>query len=189
MQAPSFLERLPIARAAWSFADDRHGNQRRASDEAPFMAHPQEVAALLEEAGATDELVAAGVLHDTVERTPTTLGEIDDRFGSGVADLVGAVTEDPGIRSYSRRKAALREQAVHAGEPAAALFAADKVSKVREYREQLGRVADGGAPPRPRRLSHYTASLLDLERVIPSHPLVTELRIELEQLTPVPVAH
>jgi (p)ppGpp synthase/HD superfamily hydrolase len=186
--APDFFDRLPLARAAWTFAQDAHGEQRRASDGAPFMFHPREVAALLYATGARDEMVAAGVLHDTVEHTATSAQEITERFGSDVSELVGAVTEDADIRSYRQRKAALRDQAIASGEPAAVLFAADKLSKVREYRAQLDRSTHGGDPPRPRRLRHYAESLLELERVLPHHPLVIELRKELAQLTPVPAA-
>ena len=185
-QTPEFFDQLPLARAAWDFAQDAHGEQQRASDGAPFMLHPREVAALLYATGARDEVVAAGVLHDTVELTPTSVGEISERFGSAVGELVGAVTEDADIRSYRQRKAALRDQAIASGEPAAVIFAADKLSKVREYRTQLAHSTRGGDPPRPRRLSHYAESLLRLERVIPHHPLVVELRKELAPLIPLP---
>jgi hypothetical protein len=100
--------------------------------------------------------------------------------------LVAGVTEEPSIRSYRQRKAALRQQATSSGEPAAILFAADKVAKVREYRDQLARSMRDGDPLRLRRLHHYTESLLSLEAVIPNHPLVRELRRELTQLTPLP---
>ena len=186
IEAPGFLEHLPLAKTAWTFANSVHHEQRRASDGASFMSHPEEVAALLYATGAADELMAAGLLHDAVELTPTSPAEIGDRFGPRVAELVGAVTEDSTARSYRQRKAALRRQAVGAGEEAAALFAADKLSKVREYRVQLARADRGGRPPRQRQLNHYAASLLDLERVIPRHPLVTELRRELAPLTPLP---
>ena len=185
-ETPTFLNRLPRAKAAWIFAAEMHGDQRRASDGAPFMEHPREVAALLYAADASDEVVAAGVLHDTVELTRASLADVEERFGSEVEGLVGAVTEDPSIRSYRQRKAALRLQAVDAGRDAAVLFAADKLSKVREYRAQLARAAVGGTPPRPRRLTHYAASLVDLERIIPGHPLVVELRKELTPLAPLP---
>ena len=185
-QAPDFFDQLPLTKAAWAFAQEVHGEQRRASDGAPFMCHPREVADLLYATGSTDEVVAAGVLHDTVEHTATSVQEINERFGPGVAELVGVVTEDPDIRSYRQRKAALRDQAIAAGEPAAVIFAADKLSKVREYRAQLSRSTRGGDPPRPRRLNHYANSLLELERLIPRHPLVIELRKELAPLTPLP---
>jgi (p)ppGpp synthase/HD superfamily hydrolase len=183
-EAPAFLDHLELARRAWRFAAEMHFGQRRAFDGAPFIEHPQEVACLLYGAGCSDELIAAGILHDTVELTRASLDDVADRFGARVGRLVAAVTEDPTIRSYRQRKAALRAQAMGAGEDAAVLFAADKLSKTREYRQQLSRVASGGRAPRPRRLSHYVASLADLEGVIPGNVLVVELRNELEQVTP-----
>ena len=132
--------------------------------------------------------VAAGLLHDTIERTATTPFDLRRRFGTEVTALVAAVTEQPSIRSYRQRKAALRERATTSGEPAAILFAADKISKVREYREQLARSLRGGDHPRQRRLHHYTESLVSLEAGIPHHPLVRTLRTELAQLTPLPAA-
>jgi hypothetical protein len=179
---PGFLHDMPLARAAWAYADEHHRGQTRKFDGAPFMTHPAEVAHLLYDQGAADRLVAAGLLHDTVERTEATLGDLHQRFGRQVADLVGAVTEDPALGAYRARKAALRRQATSSGEEAAILFAADKVSKVRQYEAQIQSTERGGDPPRPRRLHHYEQSLRRLERVIPAHPLVRRLRAELARV-------
>jgi guanosine-3',5'-bis(diphosphate) 3'-pyrophosphohydrolase len=176
---PPFLERLPLSQAAWAYADEAHRGQVRKLDGSPFIAHPVEVARLLHDAGAPDYVVAAGLLHDVVERTDVTLGDLLERFGPEVAGLVGAVTEDPHLTSYRERKARLRARATTAGDEAAILFAADKVSKVRQYRAQLAGAGDGAEPPRPRKMRHYTASLRQLEAVIPTHPLVQTLRAEL----------
>jgi (p)ppGpp synthase/HD superfamily hydrolase len=185
---PDFLAGLPLAQAAWAYAEEMHRGQTRKFDGAPFMDHPREVAALLHEAGAPERVVAAGLLHDTVERTDATLPDLARRFGNDVAGLVAAVTEDPTIGAYRQRKAALRRQAAAAGEPAAILFAADKISKVRQYSAQLAQAGEGGEPLRPRRLHHYVRSLRTVERAIPGHPLVGQLREELARLAPAPVA-
>jgi hypothetical protein len=177
---PRFLDGLPVARAAWEYADQVHRGQTRKFDGVPFLTHPCEVARILHGLGAPDRLVAAGLLHDTVERTDATPAELRRRFGREVSDLVLAVTEDPGIYSYRRRKAALRHRATSTGEEAAVLFAADKLSKVRQYRAQLAQLTSAGQQPRPRRLHHYRRSLTLLERAIPGHPLVGELEAELE---------
>ncbi len=182
---PVFVEHLPLAREAWTYADEAHDGQTRKADGKPFMVHPQEVAALLYSAGSTDAVIAAGLLHDTVERTSVTIADIDARFGPEVAGLVAAVTEDPAIESYRERKAALRHRAAEAGPDAAVLFAADKISKVRQYRAYVAR-AHGGEAPRPRRLHHYTESLRVLETSIPTHPLVRQLRRELAGLGAAP---
>ena len=81
---------------------------------------------MLYEAGATDDVIAAGVLHDTLERTDATAYELYARFGRGVGEIVSAVTDDHRIAGYARRKAALRNQVANAGDDALIVFAADK---------------------------------------------------------------
>lgn len=179
---PSFVAHLPVARDAWAYADGAHNGQMRKSDGRPFIVHPEEVAGLLHGAGCVDHVIAAGLLHDVVERTPTTVGDLDERFGPRVAGLVAAVTDDATIESYRERKAALRRCATQSGPDAAVVFAADKISKVRQYRAQL----EHAEPPRPRRLHHYCESLRLLEISIPGHPLVRQLRRELGELGPAP---
>jgi hypothetical protein len=75
----------------------------------------------------------------------------------------------------------LRRRATESGQDAAVLFAADKISKVRQYRAAVAHPRRGEAP-RPRRLHHYVESLRLLETSIPGHPLVRRLRIEIESL-------
>jgi (p)ppGpp synthase/HD superfamily hydrolase len=90
---------LPLARDALAFAADLHYGQRRTSDEAPFILHPLEAAALLHMTGHSEAAVAAGILHDTVEDTAVEIGTIEQRFGGEVAALVAAMTEDPQIEA------------------------------------------------------------------------------------------
>jgi (p)ppGpp synthase/HD superfamily hydrolase len=169
---PPFGPELP---AAVAFAEQRHDGQRRRYDRAPFIHHPLEVATLLRDAGAGDELVAAGVLHDVVEKASVSPGELEDRFGPRVAGLVCAVSENPAIAEYAARKAALREQVAYAGEDALMLFAADKLSKVRELHDPRAK-----APAR--RITHYRRSLELLKALLPDYRLTRELDSELEQV-------
>ena len=125
MSEPAFLADLPLARAAHAFAAERHAGQTRRPDGAPFIRHPEEVAALLHDAGFSEPVVAAGLLHDVLEKTDTTVEELERRFGPEVARLVEAVSEDDRIDSYADRKAALIDSAVGAGPDGAALLAAD----------------------------------------------------------------
>lgn len=180
MARTDFVERAPLTRNALEFAASRHEGQTRDHDDAPFVTHPVEVACLLHEAGYSDEVVAAGVLHDVLENTDAEVGDLERRFGPGVAELVAAVTDDPSIEDHAERKAALREQVAHAGECAAAVFAADKVSKVRELRMRAshGRFQRNDQS----RIEHYRASLGLLDELMPRHPLVDQLRTELDAL-------
>ena len=188
---PTFLAGLPIARQALLFARELHRGQRRESDEAPFILHPLEVAALLHATGHSEAVVAAGILHDTLEDTEIGVEAIEHRFGPEVADLVTAMTEDSGIEPWEERKAALRRQIAAFGEEATAVYAADKVCKVRELRARATGDPDllrGGREDARLRLEHYIESLATLEESTPSHPLVGMLRFELEALRALPRA-
>jgi (p)ppGpp synthase/HD superfamily hydrolase len=185
---PTFLEELPLARRALDYARDRHRGQRRDSDAAPFILHPLEVASLLHNTGHGDVVVAAGVLHDTVEDTDAELSDVAGRFGDEVGRLVAAMTEDPAIEPYEARKAGLRRQIARFGPDATAVYAADKVAKVRELRAQVSHDPSvvNDEERYGRRLAHYKESLAMLEAETPQHPLVRQLRFELEALTALP---
>ncbi len=168
---------MPLTGAALAYAEERHAGQRRKGDGAPFIEHPLEVAWLLYRAGAPDHVIAAGLLHDTIEKGGADVAELRARFGRRTAALVAAVSEDSGIRPYATRKAALRAQVAAAGPEALMVFAADKVSKVRELSLE-------GSPVRPpqRRMTHYRRCLELLERLLGDSPLVAQLRLELGRL-------
>jgi (p)ppGpp synthase/HD superfamily hydrolase len=175
---PDLRSQLPKTRAALAYAEERHAGQRRKSDGAPFIEHPVEVAWLLYRAGAPDHVIAAGVLHDTIEKTGADVGELRKRFGVRTAELVVAVSEDRSITRYATRKAALRAQVTAAGTEASMVFAADKVSKVRELSVE--------GPPSRRRLTHYQHCLRSLESGLSDSPLVEQLRTELQPFAAAP---
>lgn len=177
--------RPPKTRAALAYAQRLHEGQTREADGAPFIVHPREVAGLLADAGASDDLIAAGALHDVIEKTPARACDVRERFGAAVASLVLAVSEDRSIGAYAQRKAALRSQVASAGEQALMLLAADKISKVRELclvstRDRATvRQLRGADRKRVRRLVHYRACLRLLEQRLPNSSLVGLLAAEL----------
>ena len=164
-----------------------HAGQRR-TDGTPFILHPLEVGSLLYYAGAPDHLVAAGVLHDLIEKTDASAADLRERFGPRITGLVLAVTDDDQIAGYANRKAALRHQVSRAGDPALTLFAADKLSKVLELRRETAADSKDSATPgrvrelRARRVKHYHRSLALLQERKPESPLVRDLRGELAAL-------
>jgi hypothetical protein len=183
---PSFLKELPLAHAAVEFAEERHGGQRRRSDGAPFVLHPLEVASLLHRSGYPDHVVAAAVLHDVLEDTDTERSQLEARFGRQVSDLVAAVSDDPAIAGEGERKEELRRRVRREGGYAAALYAADKISKVRELR---GLVARGlPEPEASAKRERYLRALATVEEVLPGSRLAELLRFELETLDALPPA-
>ena len=187
MRFPSFVDELPITRRALLFAAERHTGQQRTSDHAAFILHPLEVAHLLQGRDYPDEVVAAAVLHDVIEDTGVSRDELEEQFGPRVAALVSAVTEPSADGSYHDRKAELRD-AVSGAEPdALAIYAADKVGKLRELRMTIATTPD--YTPDEEQLEHYRESLSMLERHRPDDPFVRQLRFELETLAMYPPSH
>ena len=180
-RATNLFPGLPIARAAVKFASARHANQYREIDHAPFIAHPIEVGSLLHRDGQRDVVIAAGLLHDLLEKSRTTGAELQRRFGACIAGLVESVSDDPSIDDYESRKRELRDRVAHAGSDTVAIFAADKISKVRELTLlPTSRLDDTTTRAK---LAHYRASLEMLRGVAEDSALVDLLDAELNRLS------
>ncbi len=82
---------------AYAVADRWHAGQTRKSG-APYITHPLAVAILLAEIGMDTTTLVAALLHDTVEDTGLTIGEVKAEFGAEVAVLVDGVTKLDGSR-------------------------------------------------------------------------------------------
>ncbi len=79
-------------KAAYSYAEQMHRGQKRASGE-PYFSHPCAVAEILVELGMDMPSIAAAFLHDVVEDTPATEEDINRKFGKEIMTLVDGVTK------------------------------------------------------------------------------------------------
>ena len=77
---------------AYVFAMKKHGGQLRTSGD-PYYSHPIEVAGILTKFKLDSASIIAGLLHDTVEDTDTTVEEVRELFGDQVASLVDGLTK------------------------------------------------------------------------------------------------
>ena len=94
---------------AMNFAIAAHGEVRRKGDGLPAVLHAMEAAAVAASLTSDEEVLAAAVLHDTVEDAGVDLEDIRARFGERVAGLVWAESEDkmrglPPEESWRARK-------------------------------------------------------------------------------------
>lgn len=110
MKIENLLEVLPdsysdadreLVLRAYRVAEKAHEPQKRASGE-PYISHCLAVAAILVELCVPPAVVAAGLLHDTVEDTGLTLDDIRRDFGDEIAKLVDGVTKLTNLPRVSR---------------------------------------------------------------------------------------
>ena len=120
---------------AFMFALKIHGGQIR-KDGKPYIAHPVSVAMELAKNGANDELICAGLLHDTIEDGGVTPDELKREFGGEVLRLVLFDTENKKL-SWKERKDATLLALENCDRKCAMLICADKLSNIRDLAEGL----------------------------------------------------
>jgi len=173
LSAPAFVQGSALLEGALRFAREAYRDAGRRGEKK--LRHSMEVARLLHQAGFEEEVVAAGLLHDVVEATDSELAELAERFGSGVASLVKAMTEDERIEPFEERKAEHRARVTAAGSRPAAIYAADKLAKMPNLRADPDSVSE-------RKLAHYRQTVETLRAGHPNLPFLGELQQELAAL-------
>ncbi len=125
---------LPLFLRALAFAADKHRDQRRKDAAAsPYINHPIALAnVLVGEGGVTDpDVLAAALLHDTVEDTQTTPAELAAAFGPAIAGIVAEVTDDKSLPKAERKRLQI-EHAVAMSRQAKLVKLADKICNLRD---------------------------------------------------------
>jgi guanosine-3',5'-bis(diphosphate) 3'-pyrophosphohydrolase len=139
-------ERSDLVKEALETARRAHAGQIRngSTDGMPFIEHPTAVGERLAQHRYDDEVLAAALLHDVVEKSEIGADEIRERFGERVGDIVEALTEDESIVDYEERKKEHRGRVARADPAALAVFAADKLVNVAMLRETFALIGEEG---------------------------------------------
>lgn len=81
-----------LLRRAYRFSEEAHRGQKRNSGE-PYVTHAVEVAKILAELQLDSTTVASGLIHDVVEDTKMTIGDVEREFGAEIAAIVDGLTK------------------------------------------------------------------------------------------------
>ncbi len=124
------------------FATHCHEGMLRKFDVKQYILHPLEVAVITGDLTKDDEVLAAAVLHDTVEDTPASLEKIREEFGERVAYLVRMESEDkranlpPAETWQIRKEESLAEMASSEDIGVKIIWLADKLANMRAFYRQ-----------------------------------------------------
>jgi len=127
-------DNISLILRALRFSALKHRDQRRkGADASPYINHPIEVAETLWSVGGVRDaaVIAAAILHDTVEDTDTTPAEIEEKFGQAVRAFVSEVTDDRTLPKPERKQRQV-EHAPHLSIGAKQIKLADKISNVND---------------------------------------------------------
>ena len=160
---------------AAAFAAEKHRSQRRKDVEAsPYINHPIQVAHILVQADIEDPVVlAAALLHDTIEDTQTTHDEIEIVFGHEIANIVAECSDDKQLSKLERKQAQI-DHAASISFKAKLVKLADKIANVSDI---------NGAPPAgwslERKREYYDWAKKVVDRMRGTHA-VLEARFDAE---------
>jgi guanosine-3',5'-bis(diphosphate) 3'-pyrophosphohydrolase len=166
MPSPS-TDTLSLIVRALDFAAEKHRDQRRKdADASPYINHPIALAnVLVNEGGINDPLViATGLLHDTVEDTETTFGELEEEFGKEIADVVREVTDDKTLPKAERKA----RQVAHAREASHAARLVKLADKICNLRDMMGHPPEGW--DLARRIEYFEWARQVVDNVAGTHP-------------------
>jgi (p)ppGpp synthase/HD superfamily hydrolase len=168
--------------------------QKRKGKDVAYITHPMAVGLILARAGADEEVIAAGILHDTIEDSvdekKVTEEMIAGRFGSRVAGIVMDVTEkDRSLPWETRKREAVRHIA-HFSEDSLLVKSADVIANLSETLDDYNRfgdeVFDRFHASKERTVGHWREVVRALIERWDGNPLRRDLEhisAELEKLT------
>jgi (p)ppGpp synthase/HD superfamily hydrolase len=121
-----------MIKKAIAFAEKAHEGQLRKGTDRPFIVHPMEVLDILTHMTDDEEILAAGVLHDTLEDCPgVTRDMLEEEFGSRVAGMVALESEDKS-KTWMERKGNTIAKLRNAPGEICMIALADKLSNIRD---------------------------------------------------------
>ena len=130
---------------AIEFSAKAHEGHFRKGSQVPYITHPFEVAKILGEAVDPEEneaLIIAGLLHDTVEDTDTSLDTIRREFGEAVADLVASDSENKRLPWEARKQHTIDFLKNKATRDMQMLACADKLANLRSVKADYARIGE-----------------------------------------------
>ena len=155
------------------------GDTRKTDPNLPYMTHLIHVAFILQGHGFGDDVVAAGLLHDTLEDTEYTVEDATADFGDEIAAMVLAVTEEKHWRWEQRKERYLR--VIESASPEVkAICAADKIhnlsSIIDAYIESGDAIWKKFSRGRERTLAFYERALESVSAGW-EHPIIDAYRL------------
>lgn len=129
------------------FATKAHAGAVRKGTDRPYILHPLEAMAIVSRLTDDQDVIAAAVLHDTVEDTPVTIEDLEREFGPRVAALVASVSENkrdslPAGATWSERKQETIDGLKLVARDTRLLCLGDKLSNLRDLYADHRKIGD-----------------------------------------------
>jgi (p)ppGpp synthase/HD superfamily hydrolase len=183
----------PKIKKAIRFATKTHEvyqKQKRKGKDIPYITHPLVVGLILARANASEDVVVAGILHDTIEDSPekkkVTREILAERFGNNVAELVASVTEERKDLPWEERKREAREHIKDFSHDALLVKSVDLICNVSDilddYADEGPRIFSRFNAPREKLMGNYKEMMGSVLDQWPENPLAADLNALIAEL-------
>lgn len=164
--------------------------QKRKGKDTPYIIHPLVVGLILARISRDEDVVVAGILHDTIEDSvdtkKVTITTLKKRFGGDVADMVDAITEKNRNVPWVERKKQIVKKVPSLSRKALLIKAADTIANCTELISDFRREGDDTFRrfnvPKEHLIEHYVEIIEAIKKSWPSHPLRSDLDYHLSEL-------
>jgi hypothetical protein len=133
---------LNLIDLAIEYAAKAHKSQYRKGTDIPYVSHPLAVGMILLQAGCKEDVVTAGILHDTLEDTDAKEEELLRLFGPKVLDMVKGCSEPDKGASWEERKQHTLDSLKHAPLSIRQVACADKLHNLRSIKRDLSTLGE-----------------------------------------------
>lgn len=163
-----------------------HQLQLRKGSKVPYITHPYTVALLLLQVGCSEDVVIAGLLHDTVEDTSLTAADIIQEFGSNVGKLVEECSEQDKSKSWEERKLHTIEKIESISIEACMIICVDKLHNIRSTSAEIKEVGEmvwnRFNRGKEKQKWYYQNMVVSLEKRIPDFPYFPLFKQEVKEV-------
>ena len=164
--------------------------QKRKGKDVAYITHPLTVGIILAIAGANEDVICAGILHDTIEDSieerKVDLKMIEDFFGENIAKLVLALTEEDKSLPWEERKRIAKEHIKDFSNDATLVKSADIIANIREliedYKKDGEEIFIRFNAPKEKIIKNYLETIEALIKKWTENPLIEELNFISKEL-------
>lgn len=180
---------LKIGRAI-EFAKKVHKGQTRKGKDTPYITHPEAVGQILSGVTKDEDIICAGILHDTIEDAKpygsVTKETIEGLFESKVAKIVNDLTEQDKTLPWAVRKQQALEHIKEMDNDSLLVKSADVLhnltDQIADYRKEGDAMFQRFNAPKEAQLARYKKLITEISKRWPENPLLAELEVNLDKV-------
>ncbi len=169
-----------LQKATYLAIQAHNGQVRKGKPVVPYITHPLTVGLILAKIGADENVIIAGILHDSIEDTDVTKEKIKKEFGEEVCEMVDDVTEQDKTLPWDTRKRLAMEHIPHMNHGSLLVKSADLLHNltdiIADYKKEGEEIFKIFHASKKMQLERYNNLISAIEKAWTENPLLPDLK-------------